>query len=114
LTISTALIAALYCGLFFYFIEKASIRVPVYDLLDWLRFYSEQMQANDWLAYLWAPHNEHRIVFSRILLVIDERWLGGQGMAFAALAAMSVDSSKEDSSSKKRGRFPQDVPGRDK
>src|SRR5579872_3411711 len=79
--------AAISCALFFYFIDRTSIRVPVYDLLDWLRFYDDRMRANDWLGYLWTPHNEHRIVFSRILVAIDIRWLGGRGLAFAVFGA---------------------------
>jgi hypothetical protein len=59
--IAPATIAAVYCALFFYFVERASIRVPVYDLLDWLQFYGDRSQANDWFGYLWTPHNEHRI-----------------------------------------------------
>jgi len=77
--------AAISCGLFFYFVGKTAIRVPVYDMLDWLQFYDDRVRANDWLWYLWAPHNEHRIVFTRALIAIDIRWLGGNGTAFAIL-----------------------------
>jgi hypothetical protein len=83
-----AFLAAAYCAAFAYFVERAPIRVPVYDLLDWLRFYSERMEAHDWLGYLWTPHNEHRIVISRILLLIDARFLDGQGSAFALFSAL--------------------------
>jgi hypothetical protein len=82
-TIALALIAAANSILFIYFVEKASIRVPVVDLLDWLQFYGERSQDGDWLGFLWTPHNEHRMVFSRILLALDVKWLGNQGGAFA-------------------------------
>jgi hypothetical protein len=80
--------------------EAASIRVPVYDLLDWLQFYGVHAQAGNWLAYLWTPHNEHRIVLSRALLALDVRWLGGHGTAFVLsglllLVAMAVAVSRE-------------------
>ena len=81
-TIALALIAAVNSILFIYFVEKASIRVPVVDLLDWLLFYGERSKDN-WLGYLWTPHNEHRMVFSRVLLVLDVKWFGNQGDAFA-------------------------------
>ncbi|MGB6662383.1 MAG: hypothetical protein WBE90_25705, partial [Xanthobacteraceae bacterium] len=74
--------AAISCCLFFYFVSKSAIRVPVYDMLDWLQFYDDRVRANDWLWYLWAPHSEHRIVFTRALIAIDIRWLGGNGTAF--------------------------------
>jgi hypothetical protein len=98
--IALATIAAVYCALFLYFVERASIRVPVYDLLDWLQFYGNRLQANDWFGYLWTPHNEHRIAWSRILLAIDVRWFGGGGTPFALfglflLIAMAASVSWE-------------------
>jgi hypothetical protein len=84
LTIVLGLIAAANSIIFLYFVEKASIRVPVVDLLDWLQFYGERSKNGDWFGYLWTPHNEHRMVFSRILLALDVKWFGDQGAAFAA------------------------------
>jgi len=83
-TIALGVIAAANSILFVYLVEKASIRVPVYDLLDWLQFYGERSKDGDWLGYLWTPHNEHRMVFSRILLALDVKWFGDQGETFAA------------------------------
>lgn len=75
----TALIS---CAIFFYFVDETSIRIPVYDMLDWLQFYDQRTRADDWVGYLWAPHNEHRMVFTRALIAIDMRFLDGQGTAF--------------------------------
>jgi hypothetical protein len=86
--VGIASLAAVYCAAFAYFVEQAPIRVAVYDLLDWLRFYSERIEAGDWLGYFWTPHNEHRIVISRILLLIDLRFLRGHGSAFAIFNAL--------------------------
>jgi hypothetical protein len=83
-TIALAVIAAVNTILFIYLVEKASIRVPVVDLLDWLQLYGERSKDGDWLGYLWTPDNEHRMVFSRILLALDVKWFGDQGEAFAA------------------------------
>jgi hypothetical protein len=77
-----AALAAANCSLFLYFMERASIRVPVYDMLDWLQFYGARAQDGDWLSYLWTPHNEHRMVLSRALLALDVRWFDGRGTAF--------------------------------
>jgi hypothetical protein len=93
-----AVAAAANIVVFFYFAERTSVRVPVYDLLDWLQFYGERSQAKDWLGYLWTPHNEHRIVLSRLLLGADVVWFGGIGAAFALsgfllLAAMAASVS---------------------
>jgi hypothetical protein len=75
-------LAAINSVLFFYFAERASIRVPVYDLMVWLQFYGDHMHGHDWLSYLWTPHNEHRIVLSRALLALDVKWFGSSGNAF--------------------------------
>ena len=42
---------------FLYFIDRTAIRVPVFDMLDWLQFYDDRLRANDWLGYLWTPDN---------------------------------------------------------
>jgi hypothetical protein len=95
-----AAFAAANCALFLYFMEKASIRVPVYDYLDWLQLYGGHAQGGDWLGYLWTPHNEHRIALSRALLALDVKWLGGGGTAFVIsglllLLAMMAMISRE-------------------
>ncbi len=87
LTLFWAGLAVLSCGWFFYFVERTAIRIPAYDMLDWLRFYNERMQAGDWIGYLWTPHNEHRLVFTRILIAVDVRFFNGEGTAFACFDA---------------------------
>lgn len=93
-------LAAINSLLFFYVADRASIRVPVYDLMDWLQFYGGHMHGHDWLAYLWTPHNEHRIVLLRALLALDVEWLGGKGNAFVVsglllLIVMIIALSRE-------------------
>jgi hypothetical protein len=81
--IAITIIAAVYTVLFLYFVDRASIRVPVMDTLDWFQLYGQRLQSGDWSGYLWTPYNEHRQVWSRILLAIDIRWFNGNGTAFA-------------------------------
>jgi hypothetical protein len=78
-----ATIAAVYIALFLYFVERASIRLPVMDALDWFQSYGRRLQAGDWFGYMWTPYNEHRQVWSRILLALDIRWFDGSGTLFA-------------------------------
>jgi hypothetical protein len=80
--------AAISCVLFFYFADRSAIRVPAYDMLDWLQFYDDRVRANDWVGYLWTPANEHRLVFTRALIAIDIRWLGGRGNGFAIFGSL--------------------------
>jgi len=99
------LIALTNCAIFLYFAEAASIRVPVVDQFSWLLFYGEHAKAGHWLAYLWTPHNEHRIVLARLMLALDVRWFAGEGTAFfvsglilllAAAAAVCREIAKSD------------------
>ena len=80
--------AAISCVLFFYFADRSAIRVPAYDMLDWLQFYDDRVRANDWVGYLWTPANEHRLVFTRALIAIDIRWLGGRGNGFGIFGSL--------------------------
>lgn len=50
--------------------------VPYWDMWDgYIDFYTK-VQAGDYAAW-WAPHNEHRIVLSRLFFWNDIRWFGG-------------------------------------
>ncbi|MBI3704393.1 MAG: hypothetical protein HY244_11260 [Rhizobiales bacterium] len=82
------LLCSVYLALFIYFVIRVSINVPVYDLFDWLLFYGERARASDLLGYLWAPHNEHRLVLTRILVALDNKWLGATGPFFAVFASL--------------------------
>ena len=88
--IALASIAAVNSALSLYFMERASIRVPVFDMLEWLRFYGDRAAAGDWFGYLWSPHNEHHIVITRILLALDVRWFGGEGTAFVVFGLLAL------------------------
>jgi hypothetical protein len=50
--------------------------VPYWDMWDgYIDFYSK-VQAGDYSAW-WVPHNEHRIILSRLFFWSDLRWFGG-------------------------------------
>ena len=88
-----AVIAAANIVLFFYLVERTSVRVPVYDMTEWLRFYADHASTGDWWGYLWSPHNEHRIVWSRILLLTDLRLFHGGGTAFVIFGTLLLTLS---------------------
>jgi hypothetical protein len=98
-----ALIATAYLALFGYFIGATAIRVPVYDLLGWIMHYADFWLRGDWWGYLWIAHNEHRILFSRLLLLADIAWLRGTTLPFlifgllclaAMIAALVIEVGK--------------------
>jgi hypothetical protein len=89
------LLTLVYLGLFGYYLGATTIRVPVYDLLGWILRYASFLQDGDWWNYFWQPHNEHRLVFSRALLLIDIHLFDGTTMpflvfSFLCLAAMTA------------------------
>jgi hypothetical protein len=71
------------CG---YYLQATAIRVPVYDLLAWILHYADTWQHGDWWGYLWQPHNEHRLIFTRLLLLADIVWFRGTTMPFMAFS----------------------------
>ncbi len=82
-----------YLVLFGYYLDATIIRVPVYDLLGWILRYASFLENGDWWSYVWQPHNEHRLVFSRLLLLVDIDLFGGTTLpflvfSFICLAAM--------------------------
>lgn len=76
------LAAALFVLVFVYFFLTSLVRVPVYDMLDWVLHWGDLQRSGDWIAYLWTPHNEHRIVWSRLLLLADLTLFAGTGTPF--------------------------------
>lgn len=79
---SMGLLGIAYLALFGYFLGATIIRVPVYDLLGWIMHYADFWLRGDWWGYLWIPHNEHRLVFTRLLLLADIHWFAGTTLPF--------------------------------
>jgi hypothetical protein len=77
-----ALITIVYLVLFGYYLGATGLRVPVVDVIYWVLHYIDHWMTGDWWGYLWTPHNEHRLVWSRVLLVVDLAWFGGNGVSF--------------------------------
>ena len=75
-------IAVGYLVLFGYYLGATIIRVPVYDLIGFIMHYADFWLRGDWWGYLWIPHNEHRLVFTRLLLLADIDWFRGNTVPF--------------------------------
>lgn len=85
LALATIVYAALYCA----FVYTTLVRVPVWDLLDWVVFYLQNGRTGDWWSYLWLPIGEHRIPISRLLLAADIEIFRGSGVPFLIFGALS-------------------------
>lgn len=51
--------------------------VPFWD--QWRGYIDFYMHADSWRAY-WQPHNEHRIIVSKLIFWADNRWFGGRNV----------------------------------
>jgi hypothetical protein len=76
------LAAVAYLVLFGYYLGATIIRVPVYDLIGFIMHYADFWLRGDWWGYLWIPHNEHRLIFTRLLLLADIDWFRGNTAPF--------------------------------
>jgi hypothetical protein len=79
---ATGLVAVAYLALFGYYLGATIIRVPVYDLIGFIMHYADHWLRGDWWGYLWMPHNEHRVVFTRLLLLADIGLFRGTTLPF--------------------------------
>ena len=84
------LIAVAYLALFGYYLGATVIRVPVYDLLGFIQHYADFWLRGDWWGYLWIPHNEHRLIFTRLLLLADIGWFRGNTVPFIVFGLLCL------------------------
>ena len=87
--IALGLLTIFYAILYCVFLYTTLVRVPVWDLLDWVVLYLQTGRTGDWWSYLWQPHNEHRIPISRLLLAVDIEIFRGSGIPFLIFGALS-------------------------
>jgi len=77
-----AAITTVYLFLFGYYLGATGLRVPVVDVIYWILHYLDHWLKGDWWGYLWLAHNGHRLVWSRLLMVADLGWTGGNAVPF--------------------------------
>jgi hypothetical protein len=78
-------VGALYLAVFAVVVWRATVLGPYSDMLNWLERYFRLQADGDWAAYLLAPHNEHRLVWTFLVLAGDIRAFGGQGWLFVVV-----------------------------
>jgi hypothetical protein len=87
------IILAVYLAAFAYAVWRTAILQPYSDMFDWVdRYY--RFQANgDWAAYLLAPHNYHRPVWTFAILAADIGLFGGSGYPFIVVGVACLIGS---------------------
>ena len=61
----------LYLAIFVYYVGATVITVPHLDLLQYILRFDQCWRAGEWWHYLWLPHNEHRPIWSLLLVLAD-------------------------------------------
>jgi hypothetical protein len=78
---------------FSYFLWETMIRTPFQDMLAWIVSYLYFKDHGDFGAYLWGLHNEHRLVWVRLLTIIDVELFHAAGLAFIVAGTASLLAS---------------------
>ena len=76
--------------LFAVFLDRTMILRPFTDMIDWIDRYLQTRQHGDVLGYLWAPHNEHHLVFIRALTALDVAAFKASGVPFVVSATLAT------------------------
>ena len=76
--------------LFAVFLDRTMILRPFTDMIYWIDSYLNARQHGDLLSYLWAPHNEHHLVFIRLLTALDTAAFRASGVPFVVAATIAA------------------------
>jgi hypothetical protein len=76
--------------LFAVFLDLTMILRPFTDMIGWIDRYLQARQHGDVLGYLWAPHNEHHLVFIRALTALDVAAFKASGVPFVVTATIAA------------------------
>jgi hypothetical protein len=86
-----ALIAGMHFAAFGFFLFKTAITAPISDmfgyLADYLRFRGGQVAL---LEYLWQPHGEHRLLWTRLLTWLDVEIFHTRAIPFITAATGAI------------------------
>jgi hypothetical protein len=74
-------------GLFAHYLRATVIRLPFSDMYSYVLRYLQYRQDGHFWAFLWAPHNQHRLIWMRLLTAFDARVFGGVAYPFIVFAS---------------------------
>jgi hypothetical protein len=89
LVVAVSAVAALDLGLFLWYLNAAIIEQPFADMYSLVQQHLTVRDEGGWWAYLWAPHNEHRLVFLRLLLAFDISVFSGISYPFIVVTGVA-------------------------
>jgi hypothetical protein len=83
-------LAALDVALFAIVFAVTRVRQPFSDMLAWLGAYLRFRQTGDLFTYLLAFHNEHRLVWIRLLTIVDATGFHCSGLPFVVASTVAL------------------------
>src|SRR5262249_50720236 len=85
-------VLAVYLCVFAYFLYATTIRIPFSDMFAYVTAYLDYRQNGELLSYLWLPHTQHRLVWTRLLTAIDITAFNGVSYPFIVASTISLVS----------------------
>ncbi len=85
-TRALTILAAVQSALFAYYLHATLILQPYWDMYIYVMRYLQYRDDRQWWAYVFAPHVQHRLVWMRLLTMVDVELLHGTGYPFVVFA----------------------------
>jgi hypothetical protein len=85
-----AAIAVVHLCLFGYYLRATAIREPFSDMLNYISDFLRYRQTGDLGYYLWMPHTQHRLIWTRLITAFDIDAFQGVAYPFLVVATTSL------------------------
>jgi hypothetical protein len=85
-----AILFSVQAALFAWVLARTMILRPFWDMITWIDAFLVFGHTGGFLAYLWAPHNEHHLVLIRLLTALDVSAFHASGIPFVVAATTAV------------------------
>lgn len=89
LIVIVSVIAVLDLGPFFWYLNATIIQQPFADMYSLVQHYLSYRGEGGWWNYLWAPLNEYRPVFLRLLIAFDIEMFSSVSYPFIVTATIA-------------------------
>jgi hypothetical protein len=76
--------------LFTYYLRATAIREPFSDMLGYISDFLRYRQTGDFGHYLWMPHTQHRLIWTRLITAFDIDVFHGVAYPFMVVATGSL------------------------
>ena len=85
-----AAVACVHVAAFVFYFQATMIRHPFGDMIIFIGNFLDYQADGDLLRYLWMPHTQHRMVWTRLVTALDVSWFNGVSYPFMIFAGLSL------------------------